>query len=337
MPSHGREISYELRCCVICLHSLLPPPQNTFLRIGHLLDLSPGTCQRIWQRARQRAGNSQFKEVLACVGNLERSGRPARIVDGTTESAQLRSLIMNLDDQQFSEVSNIWQQMTGETLHTSIIDRVARTHRDKAHNYAIVRRTRPLIPSLRIQHFNDRDIFCQWAILRVRAGAIFIFTDESMVEVGGPPRSKPRISRPRGQVDTFERALPISKVQFKMMIWAAICVGWEGEFPIFCWSDSIEDDEAKQANSEELALENQLRRANIEASHLSVTQVSDSVEARALQEINGNIQRENTRRAEIGQRGRLHKKTVQQVFPYEDLKRDHKKNGIDWFLYRQKV
>ena len=161
MPSHGRETSYELRCCVICLRTLLPPPQNTFRRIGLLLGLETNTCQRIWQRASARAGSSEFKEVLACVGNMDRPGRTPRVVDGTQTSMELRSLIMTLDDKEFDEISDIWRVVTGNTLHKSMIDRIAREHRDKTHDYAIVRRVRPLIPSLRIEHFNNRDVFYQ--------------------------------------------------------------------------------------------------------------------------------------------------------------------------------
>jgi hypothetical protein len=82
-------------------------------------------------------------------------------------------------------------------------------------------------------HFDDRDIFCQWAIIRVQHGAIFIFTNESLIEVGGSPRQKPKISRPKGQVDIFNRALLVQKVRLKLMIWAAICAEWKEEFPFF--------------------------------------------------------------------------------------------------------
>ena len=85
MPKRGREISYELRCCIVCLHCLLPP-QNTFVRIGRMLDLAPRTCQRIWQKAREHSGSNDFKEVLACVGRLDRPGRPLRVVDGVARS-----------------------------------------------------------------------------------------------------------------------------------------------------------------------------------------------------------------------------------------------------------
>ena len=107
MPRRGPEISYELRCCIVCLHCLLPPPQNTFVRIGPMLGVNSDTCKRIWQSARRRAGCDDFKEVLAYVGRLDRSGRPPRVVDGTQKSAEMRSLIINLNDKDFSEIANI--------------------------------------------------------------------------------------------------------------------------------------------------------------------------------------------------------------------------------------
>ena len=199
------------------------------------------------------------------------------------------------------------------------------------------RGTRPLIPALSIEDFDDRDIFAQWAITKIEQGAIFIFTDESAIEVGGKPRTKPKISRPRRQVDTFERGLPISRVQFKIMIWAATCTNWDGEFPIYCWDENIEDEEARQENARELAQENATRDIDINETRFFADRVPGSREANALGEINSNIQRENLRRRDTGERGRLRSKTAAQVFPKKELTRDHKKSGIDWFLYRQKV
>ena len=143
MPNRGREVSYELRCCIICLRSLLPPPQNTFNRIGRLLDLQPNTYQRIWQHARSSAASNEFREVLACVGRLDRGGRPPKVVDGTPKSIALRSLVLQLDDCQLQEIAAIWQSQIGQSLARSTIENITYQHRDPVHNYNIVHYIRP--------------------------------------------------------------------------------------------------------------------------------------------------------------------------------------------------
>ena len=51
--------------------------------------------------------------------------------------------------------------------------------------------------------------------------------------------------------------------------------------------------------------------------------------------MNENIQRWN---ATIpGRKGRKRAKQPHQIFKFEELKRDNKKGGIDWFLYREKI
>ena len=190
----------------------------------------------------------------------------------------------------------MWQAQTGQTLARSTVENVAHLHRDPIHDYDIVRRVRPQIPSLSFAHFDDRDLFCQWAIRKLLEGAIFIHSDESNLEIGGGHRTKPKISRPRGQVNTFKRALPVRKPQFSIMIWAAICAEWDGPFPFYIWDDSFEDAKAKERNAAELDQENVHRKHAVDNARHAAQHNASSNEARALQEINGNIKRENTTR-----------------------------------------
>ena len=67
----------------------------------------------------------------------------------------LRTLILQLDDRQLSEIAQIWQERIGQPLARSTVERVAHLHRDPIHNYDIVRRVRPQIPSLSFVHFDD--------------------------------------------------------------------------------------------------------------------------------------------------------------------------------------
>lgn len=119
MPRHGAEVPYELRCCIVFARLYLPPPQNQFRRIGRLVGVEAGTCQRVWIRARARAGTDDLREVLACVGSLERSGRPPRETGGTSDSADLSSLIAFLKDQddKVARVERILTQRRPLTLY----------------------------------------------------------------------------------------------------------------------------------------------------------------------------------------------------------------------------
>ena len=122
-----------------------------------------------------------------------------------------------------------------------------------------------------------------------------------------------------------------------MIIWAATCAEWAGQFPFFIWEEDIEDKDIRHANAYELAQENLARKEEVDKARNAAQNDPESIKARALHQINANIQRTNDHCREIGQRGRLHQKSVIQVFSFDNLTRDYKKNGIDWFLYRQKV
>jgi hypothetical protein len=189
MAPRSVEIAYELRCCIVCLHCFLPPPQNQLARIAKLLNLKPRAAQSFYQRTRRRAQSDDLKELLACVGNLNRSGRPVRIQDGTKASAALRSLLTQLDEHQLRHVAKAGEQITGQRLTRGQVEKVAHRHRGPMHDYDIVRRVRPLIPGLSFLHIDSRDIFCQWVLIKIEEGAIFIFIDESSIEVGASHKS----------------------------------------------------------------------------------------------------------------------------------------------------
>lgn len=68
---------------------------------------------------------------------------------------------------------------------------------------------------------------------------------------------------------------------------------------------------------------------NINEARFFTDRIPSSREANVLGEINNNIQRENLRRREMGERGRLRSKTTTHIFPKNELTRDYKKNSID--------
>lgn len=72
---HGREIAYEPRCAIVTCRILYGATYDEIKRktgVGH---------QKIVTRAIERAGCEDIHEVLAYVGDLDRSGRIPRVAD----------------------------------------------------------------------------------------------------------------------------------------------------------------------------------------------------------------------------------------------------------------
>ena len=90
MPSHGREISLELRVAVATCRILY---REKYAEIERTTGVNAGTAAEIMRRAIGRAGNEEFYELLTCLGDLNRPGRETRVVDGTQLSATIRNAI----------------------------------------------------------------------------------------------------------------------------------------------------------------------------------------------------------------------------------------------------
>jgi hypothetical protein len=323
------DVPYPLRCAVVALrfHSKL-----TFNDIASKLGLHERTVARIYQHAELNAPLSSFLDILACVGALEKEGRPPKVLDGTQQSADIHAMILQYFDFLLEDLI----PYTGVRMGRATIEQIAHEHRDEKHDFDIVRRVQPLIPALAAPHFDSRLTFCRWALPKARAGAIFIFTDESYIEIGGNPRKKPKVSMPKGCIDTFKYALPVQKEQFGLMIWAAVCACFDGDFPIVIWEQYFESEEEEVKNNQELAEMNQQRRTTV-LNQQANCHIQGTEEYEALSSKNAEIDKENIRRRETRQRGRLQRKRPAQLYPFEEMKRERKKGGIDWFLYRKKV
>lgn len=89
MPSHDRESSLELRVAVATCRILYRE------KYERKTGVNAGTAAEIMRRAIGRAGNEDFYEVLACLGDLNRPGRETRVVDGTQLSATIRNAILD--------------------------------------------------------------------------------------------------------------------------------------------------------------------------------------------------------------------------------------------------
>jgi hypothetical protein len=101
-------------------------------------------------------------------------------------------------------------------------------------------------------------------------------------------------------LDTFKRAPPILKLEFKLLTLVTTCIGWSEELPIHGSGEDVEDEKADAANIVELEKEVWYRKAKIDGDRFFAKQVPVSSESQALQEVKSklyNFQHLNTHRA----------------------------------------
>lgn len=85
MPTHHGEVSLQLRVAIATCRLLY---HDSYPEIERKLGVSAGTSSRIVNRAIERAGNENFMDILACLGDADRSGRPKKVSNGSEESKE---------------------------------------------------------------------------------------------------------------------------------------------------------------------------------------------------------------------------------------------------------
>ena len=154
-PIKRREHPIEIRVAVITLHFF---HHDTFKSMEQLLGISQQSAAGIWRRAVLRCQDpTDFKELVACVRNAHRSGRPSIIVEGTPASQQLRTLFAQHYQMDFKSIATL---LTGLKIARSTLERIAYDHRDPVNQEALVRRVQYLKPTLTLDHQDLRVEFC---------------------------------------------------------------------------------------------------------------------------------------------------------------------------------
>lgn len=254
------------------------------------------------------------------------------MVNGTPLSAAIREAILQHGDLAFQDA--VEEVLEDLHLSRSIIERVAHTHSHEAEQREIVRGVRPLKPPNSEEDQEIRVEFCEWALAKLDQGAIFIFSDEAWIEVGGKPRKRPKISRPKG-VNAIEYAESTPPVQFALMQWGACCLGHNDDAPIWLWEK--ETKEEKIYHKMQLELENNEAKVAVGKQRAKAL-ISGTQEHRVLQETNANIQQHNQALREqghTGNKGTKRQRKPEQLWKHAELKRMNERGGIDWFLYRE--
>ena len=89
---HGHKVAYELRCAIVICRILYGA---TYDEIERKTGVGRNTARKIATRAIERAGCEDIHELLASVGDLDRSGRMPRVADAIEFSQNIRNAILN--------------------------------------------------------------------------------------------------------------------------------------------------------------------------------------------------------------------------------------------------
>lgn len=195
MPTHGAETSLPLRHAIVTCRILFG---CTFDEIERKTGVQSRTASKIMLKAVERAGCEDSHEVLACVGDMERSGRISRVVDGSDLSAKIRSAMMVHNDLQ-PAVAVLDQENIDipreKRPYRSLIQCIQHQHESEFEGRKIgdlVRVIQPTKPRLSGVDEKARKGFCDWAMVKLDEGATFIVVMNLGMRLG----QKPRITKP---------------------------------------------------------------------------------------------------------------------------------------------
>jgi hypothetical protein len=177
--SHSRETHPYLRVVVITLRLFY---KEDWREISKKTGIQENTAYRIWLRTTQRAGTTtDLHEILAYISDLDRSGRPEFVVDGTPESEKIRQLLLENTFSTFQEVID----QENIPCARSTIEKIAKEHSSALIPRPIVQKVQQNKCYLDAVDNQLRLKFCDWALTEIENGAIFIFVDESYINFGG--------------------------------------------------------------------------------------------------------------------------------------------------------
>ena len=248
MAPHGNEISLQLRVAVATCRLLY---LEVFQEIERKTGVKAGTAAFIMRRAIDRAESEDFNDVLACLGDSNRTGAPVRIEDQSDLSKQVRQAVLKHPrllreeavQQENIEISGANKKRKRDEskpqplVSQSLLTRVAFEHIHEADDGHIVKRIKrkvePKKPRLNHHEEYKRDNLCVWILSELDKGSIFIASDECYHEIQGGDRKRRRVSVEEGKPAETVAAID-APVQFTQMHWAS-CSTEPDIGPQYCW------------------------------------------------------------------------------------------------------
>ena len=299
--------------------------------------VKPSTASQIVRKIIVDASNDESLEIIVCfVDSHVNSERFSKIAEKIADSTIIRINILKNN-------KTIWQKIAKKSnykLFRKIVENIVKNHRDETHSYVI-----KWIVQFAKSHFEsyDEEIrlkYCEWIIIEFDNEIIFIFIDETYIEIDEVSRKKQKCSR---SVDALSEFYFVSQffVAFIIMLWDDCCEDEFIERSTHCWILS-EIEKQREKHKKELKQEN-LKRLQRSIAQQQKIRISDTKAYRKLHEKNRSIQKYNAQiivvNNEITSRYRKSMKqlyTSKRLFKYEEFTRDENKD-IDWFLYRKYI
>ena len=164
--------------------------------------------------------------------------------------------------------------------------RIIKNYRDEQNSFVIKWTIRSLKFHLNFFDEQTREEYCEWCIIQLNNDAIFIFSDEIYIKVGGSSRKKQKIFR---SFDVSSELYSMTQflVQFIVMMWDVCCENKRIERFYYCWILS-EISEWKLQHKEEFKKKNE-KRLQICEKQMKQTIISSTEEHEEFEQINDRI------------------------------------------------
>ncbi|KAK5200790.1 hypothetical protein LTR16_004903, partial [Cryomyces antarcticus] len=221
MPAKGQKDTHHaakaVKGGIVVAHLIY---NEGWVRIGEIFHCDPSTAQRIFERARQRAGSQELLDILRNLdehhpGPSELYPPGSEVSNLLKDTSQQDEIHQNLPH---AAVIQLASQQLGFRIPLTTGERILHKHHE------IFKYTPVIKPKLLPYHKAARVELAEWAIPKLERGDIFVFSDEMSVE-SKKHTQMPKVSRPKGSnPHDFKRAPPRTFQSF--MFWGCIAIGY---------------------------------------------------------------------------------------------------------------
>ena len=170
--------------------------------------------------------------------------------------------------------------------------------------------------------------FARQALQKLDEGALFVFTDESWINLGNAKRRKKELSRAVGS-DAYDYKREKPKVEMSVMFWGAIVTG-HPPGPFHIWEKESPEERTRM---DIIVAEETQREQHRSQQAIQNAYIPGTPEHAELQRINEELAQKRTRNNR-----NWPKMTAERLFkPRRITRGDRSKGGIDWVRYRETI